>query len=66
MNQEMEVTHTHVANLAAPPACHRRDAGSELDRRSVVELRLQLTLPSLIAGMIGGLAALPCWQLEKS
>src|SRR5262249_32784275 len=32
----------HVANLAAPAAYHRRDVGSELDRRTVVELSLQL------------------------
>src|SRR5262249_30171126 len=32
----------HVANLAAPAAYHRRDAGSELDRRTVVEFSLQL------------------------
>src|SRR5215813_7306485 len=32
----------HVANLAAPAAYHHRDAGSELDRRTVVELSLQL------------------------
>jgi hypothetical protein len=24
-----------------------------------------LPLPSLVAGMIGGLAALPCWELLK-
>jgi len=24
-----------------------------------------VSLPSLIAGMIGGLAALPCWELLK-
>jgi len=27
--------------------------------------RRQCTLPSFIAGMIGGLAALPCWELLK-
>jgi len=26
---------------------------------------ISLPLPSLVAGMIGGLAALPCWELLK-
>ena len=30
----------NVANLAAPAAHHRRDAGSELDSSAVVELHL--------------------------
>src|SRR5262249_24758440 len=41
---------THVTNLAAPDAYRRGDASPELDRRAVVELRLQLRTAKLRCG----------------